>query len=135
MRIAPATPTPEVTEYLEALKAADQANDRLTQAKEKLLAYMEEGKTKTIKWTDASNRIASITYVQSRTPVIDEKGLRKALGARVFDKYTVKKLDKRKMEAAMETGEVDPVTVAKFVTERLSAPYPKFTLTEQKEEQ
>lgn len=135
MRIAPAEPHPIVKEFLAAREAADQANVRLGEAQEKLLIYMAEGQTKTIKWTDAENRIASITYVQNRTPVIDEKGLRKALTAKVFDRYTVRKLDRKAMEAAMDAGEIDPVTVAKFVTEKLSAPYAKFTLTAPKEEQ
>ena len=74
------------------------------------------------------------TYVQTRTPIVDEKGLRKALGAKRYDQFTVKKLDRKAMERAMDAGELDTSTVAKFVTEKLSTPYLKFSVSEKKEE-
>lgn len=59
--------------------------------------------------------VFSATYTQRSTTQINEQGLRKALGARVFDKYTIKKLDRKAMEKAMEEGVVDPTTVAQYV--------------------
>lgn len=57
----------------------------------------------------------SATYTQRTTNQINEQGLRKALGARAYDKFTVKKLDRRALEQAMSDGDVDPMIVAKFV--------------------
>lgn len=98
-----------------------------------MLVSMEAEKQKNVKWTGHDGFTRSVTYVQSRTPVIDEKGLRKALGAKTFDKFTTKKLDRKAMEQAMDTGEVDPVVVSKYVTERLSKPFIKFTVTDQEQ--
>ena len=60
----------------------------------------------------------NLTYVQAHTTYVDEIGLRKALKAKIFDSYTKHELDRKAMEAAMDNGEVDPVTVSKYVTER-----------------
>lgn len=57
----------------------------------------------------------------------DEPGLKKALGARVWNKLTVAKLDKKKLEAAMANGDVDPVVVAAYAAEKESAPYIRLT--------
>jgi len=57
----------------------------------------------------------SATYTQRTTNQINESGLRKALTAKVYDKFTVKKLDKKALEQAMSDGVVDPHVVARFV--------------------
>lgn len=62
------------------------------------------------------NEIVKATYVAPVRVKIDEKGLRKALTARVYDKFTVKTLDRKKMEEAMERDEIDARVVAKYVT-------------------
>lgn len=68
-----------------------------------------------------------VTYVQTKTYTVDEKGLRKALTAKVFDKYTVKSLNRPALEKAMGEGEVDPKVVARFVEEKLSKPYLRYS--------
>lgn len=67
------------------------------------------------------------TYVQGETTSIDEAGLRKELGATKFRKYTTEKLDRKKLEAALELGEVDPIVVGRFVQVKASNPYLRFT--------
>lgn len=57
----------------------------------------------------------SATYTQRTTNQINEQGLRKALTAKVFDRYTSRKLDRKALEKAMTDGDVDPMIVAKFV--------------------
>jgi len=94
---------------------------------------MEADQKKTISWREG-DKIKKLTYVRSTTTEIDEKGLRKALTAKVFDRYTVKKLDKKAMEAAMDTGEVDPVIVSKFVTLKPRKPYLTYKESEVKED-
>lgn len=77
---------------------------------------------------DEDDTMYRFTYVQPVSVVIDEKGLRKALGARTFDKYTVRKLNRKAMEQAMERGEVSPMVVAKYVTEKPSQPHLKYSV-------
>lgn len=72
-------------------------------------------------------RTRKVTYVQAETTQIDEKGLRRALTAKVFDKFTVKKLDRKAMEAAMDSGEVDPMVVARFVSAKPNSPFIRYT--------
>jgi hypothetical protein len=75
---------------------------------------MEKGQKKTLSY-EADGKKFSATYTQRTTNQINEAGLRKAMGARTFDKYTVKKLDRKALEKAMTDGDVDPMVVAKFV--------------------
>lgn len=134
MRITPTVSEP-VKEYLDARRAADLANERLKKATTVLIQGMEDAKIKTNQWTDANGMKNTITYVKATRVEIDEVGLRKALTAKVFDKFTKKVLDKRAMEKAMDEGVVDPVVVAKFVTEKPSAPFLKYTVAEPKDDQ
>lgn len=101
-------------DYIDAKRDADRALRRLENAEAKLLNTMEKKQRKTFSFSiDGVKHTA--TYTQRSTNQIDEKGLRKALTAKVFDKYVVKKLDRKALEKAMTDGDVDPVTVAKFV--------------------
>lgn len=101
--------------YINAKRDADQALRRLETAEVKLLQIMEKHQRKNLGYTDDGGTKFTATYTQRTTTQIDEKGLRKALGARVFDKHTVKKLDRKALEKAMSDGVVDPMVVAKFV--------------------
>lgn len=95
---------------------------------------MAENQTKTMALEDDNQRV-SITYTQRENVTIDEKGLRKALTAKVYDKYTVKKLDRKAMERAMDDGAVDPMVVGKYVTVSKSTPYLTVRVNEIKEEE
>jgi len=101
-------------DYIEAKRAADQAVSRLSDAEAKLLNIMQNKKQKTVgfHWDGVKH---TATYTQRTTNQINENGLRKALTAKVYDKFTVKKLDRKALENAMTDGEIDPVIVAKFV--------------------
>lgn len=113
--------------YLSAKAAADRAQERVAELAERLCKEMEATQTKTYTTDDAK-----VTYVRNSTTKIDEKGLRRALRAKVFDRYTVRKLDRRAMEAAMDTGEVDPVIVSKFVHTEYTKPYLRVSAPEEK---
>src|SRR4051812_31936791 len=104
--------------FLEAKETADRASERVAELQERLTKEMEANQTKSY-----STDRAKVTYVRNTITKIDEKGLRKALRARVFDKYTVRKLDRKAMEAAMDSGEVDPVIVSKFVHNDYTKPF------------
>jgi len=113
---------PLVDDYLEARAARDKAQAVLDEIGERLIKQMEQDQRKSYRW-DAHGARHSLTYVQSHTYQIDEAGLRRKLTAKVFDRYTIRKLDRRAMEAAMDSGEVDSKVVAPFVTERPNKPY------------
>lgn len=57
-----------------------------------------------------------MTYSLRGVPTINEPALRKELGAKVYDKYTKRVLDRKAMERAMDMGLIDPVTVSKHVS-------------------
>ena len=100
--------------YIQAKQDADKAVSRLSDAEAKLLNLMENKKHKTVgfSWGGVKH---TATYTQRTTNQINENGLRKALTAKVYDRFTVKKLDRKALENAMTDGEIDPVIVAKFV--------------------
>lgn len=109
------TTDPLVADFLTARQIRDRAQADLDEAQDRLIKQMEQDQRKSFRWTsDGVSR--AITYVQAHTTVIDEAGLRKALGAKAFDRYTIKKLDRKAMEKAMDEGKVDPVTVSRYVT-------------------
>jgi hypothetical protein len=87
-----------------------------------LMKQMEADQRKSYKWT-ADGMSHSVSYTQGHTTVIDERGLRKALTAKVFDKYTKKVLDRKAMEQAMDAGSIDPITVSRFVTLKPNKPH------------
>lgn len=100
--------------YRGAKVNADRANDRLAEAEQVLLKELEARKQKTL--TYSTDRVKfSVTYTQRDGAKINEQGLRRALTAKVFDKFTVKKLDRKALVKAMEEGEIDPRVVAQYV--------------------
>lgn len=94
---------------------------------------MKTEQTKKLTWR-TDDHVSTVTYVQTKRYTVDEKGLRRALTAKVYDKYTVKTLDKKALEAALDTGELDPLTVSRFVTEIENRPYLRFTEKEATEQ-
>jgi hypothetical protein len=122
MKITPAAPDALVADYLQARIERDQALERFGEAEERLMKQMEADQRKTFRWK-AGGRNHSLTYVQKSTTLIDEPGLRKALTAKVFDRYTIRKLDRKAMEEAMGDGTIDPVIVSKYVTPKPQKSY------------
>lgn len=109
------TPDGYVADYLTARAARDKAQQDLDVAQALLMKQMEQDQRKSYRWTSDGQR-CSITYTQGHTTAVDEKGLRRALRAPVFDKYTKRVLDRKAMEQAMDAGEIDPITVSRYVT-------------------
>jgi hypothetical protein len=116
------TPNELVAEYLQARAERDKAQINYEEAQGRLIKQMEADQRKAWKWTDDGVNNA-ITYVQQYVTDVDEPGLRRALRAKVFDRYTKRVLDRKAMERAMDAGEVDPVTVSRFVHQRPKVPY------------
>lgn len=117
---------PVLEEYLDAKAELSRVTKRYDLAQQALLDQMEEKHQKSYKWI-REGRTRQVTYVKSERSVIDEKGLRKALTAKVFDKYIEKKLNRKKLEEAMNEGVVDPMVVAQHVTTVPGKAYLRFT--------
>ena len=133
MRIQSTSRIPLVVEYLSARAARDQAEEVFKDLETRLIKQMEADQRKTYHWS-ADGQPHTLTYVRGHTTYIDEIGLRKAMGARNFDQYTRKTLDRRAMEKAMDAGEVDPVTVSRFVTLKPKKPYLNHSAKKEEEE-
>lgn len=116
------TPDPLVGEYLQARVERDRAQEKLDVISARLMKQMEADQRKSYRW-QADGHAFGVTYVQAHTTVIDEHGLRRALTAKVFDRYTKKVLDRKAMETAMDAGQVDPITVSRFVTLKPNKPH------------
>lgn len=113
-------------QYAQARHAEDEAKRRRLLIEEELIADMTRRQEKTSSAQDGGKKY-QVTFVQGETTSINEESLRKSLGATRYRKYTVEKLDRKKLEAAMELGEVDPIVVGQHVTVKASNPYLRFT--------
>lgn len=103
-----------------------QVEDKIKEIETELIHRMEASSRKSA--SDGSTRV---TYVRPTKVKIDEAGLRKALGAKVYDRFTVAKLDQKKLEAALEKEEIEAEKVSPYVTEVVGTPY--LRVTESKE--
>jgi hypothetical protein len=121
-----------VAAYLVLRQDLEEAQRKMAIITAKLVDEMEEEHAKTFQIED-NDALHRFTFVRRETPVIDEKGLRRALTARVFDRYTTKKLDRKRLEEAMGTGAVDKMLVAKYVQMKEGDPYIKYTATNKEE--
>lgn len=105
----------------------DEATKEFNLVRSMLTEAMVEEQIKTHEVEDGG-KIYRATFVQASVPLIDEEGLEKELGFVKYDQFTKKVLDRKALEAAMETGEVDPFLVGKHVTERKNKPSVRFTV-------
>ena len=102
----------------QALKELAQlrSNKRDIENQEKLL--QEEllefyGPRKSLSVVDHAARTRTVgTKVVSERVTIDEEKLKKKLGARKYNKYTKRVLDKDKLYAAVQVEDVDPTEIA-----------------------
>jgi uncharacterized protein YuzE len=115
-----------VAQYLNAKTEYDKAKAHYEDLQAQVTKQMEADHRKRYKWNQ-QGKVCTITFVQQHQTDIDEPGLRKALTAKVFDRYTKRVLDRKAMELAMDTGEVDPVTVSRFVATRPKKPFLTYT--------
>lgn len=122
----PTAPNDLVADYLAARTERDRAQNRLDDIQALLVKQMEADQRKNFTW-NVNGVIRRLTYVQQHITDIDEPGLRRALKAKVFDRFTKRVLDRKAMELAMDTGEVDKVVVSRFVTQRPKKPFLTYT--------
>jgi hypothetical protein len=121
----------EVGYLVDQLREA-RAQTQLAKLEEKkietqLIELMNESKMRSavVDYHDGFSIKASV--VSAERTSVDEVSLRKALGAREFNKLTVRKLDKHKLEDAIKSSSVDPVIVAQCTTFVANSPYVRIT--------
>lgn len=125
---------PLVDDYLAAKARYENAKADYEELEARLVKQMEADQRKSYRWNADGTRY-NLTYVQGHTTLIDEVGLRRAMKAKNFDRYTKRVLDRKAMEAAIDAGEVDKVLVARFVTLRPNKPHLAYRATPVKEEE
>ena len=107
---------------------AEQAEALFREAQDELVSLMEKLDDRTVVVEDElTGKTYSGTLVQSEVLEIDEAGLKKALGAKLWAKVTKQVLDKKKLEACVTTGDISPVIVAANSVEKARRPYVRFT--------
>lgn len=133
-----ATVEDDIESMILAVQAArskmEHYQDQLSRQQKVLTDYMEANQRKTLRVSDGEGFVVQATYKQQTSVKIDEDGLRKKMGAPNFDKYTVKKLDRKKLEAALDDSEALRLVVAPYVTVSKSAPFIQMTVKEDKAE-
>lgn len=68
-----------------------------------------------------------VTVVRVQRMKINEAGLKKALGARVFNKFCNMQLDRSKLEEAINAGAVDPTVVSQHTEFVNNKPFVRIT--------
>lgn len=117
-----------------ARRDVEKMQEAFAKAQRALADYMETHQRKTVKITD-EGFLFQATYSRQTSVKIDEDGLRKKMGAKEFDQYTVKKLDRKALEQALDDNEALQLTVAPFVSTTQSEPFIRLTIKEDKSEE
>ncbi len=91
-----------------------------------LIDQLDEAGQKTLT-VDVADRHVKVTKVQGTRTVIDENTLKRSLGEKLWMKVSTRVLDKKKLEAFIASGEIDPLVVADSSTETENAAYIKIT--------
>lgn len=94
--------------------------DRITDA-------MSTFEIKTLKATDREGHTHTATWVQSKTPIIDQNLLKTKLGSVLWAKVTTKVLDSKKLAAFVASNEIDANVVAECTEDKLSKPHVRIT--------
>ena len=109
-----------VTQLGEIKVRADQAKkDREEVAPVVLEQLKDAGKTKhRVPWDETNDVVATIR--ERDNSKIDPERLKKAIGAKQFNKLTTPQLDMAKVEASIQLGELDANIVAQCTEESIS---------------
>lgn len=101
-------------------------SDAVTTAQEELVGIMQadQRKNATVPNTSGTGDL-SITLVEGSTMSLDEEKLKKAIGAQMWNKITTRTLDRKKLDAFIASGEINPMIVARVTTEVPRKPFVK----------
>ena len=101
-------------------------DDDVKTAQEELVGIMQNDgrKTATVP-NQAGTGDLSITLVEGSTMVLDEAKLKVALGAQMWNKVTTRVLDRKKLDAFVASGEINPLVIARASSEKPRTPFVK----------
>ena len=112
----------KIAEWQQAKEEAAAAKERLDKITNEIASEMLLNETKSYVVL-VDGHLQKVTVVQSETVKFDEDSLYKAMGKRQFDKIADLKLNKKKLEAAIRDGIVDPELVSRNAIISKSTPY------------
>lgn len=99
---------------------------------EELTEALKAAGQKTISLTEG-DKVQRATFVQSETTKIDEDGLRKAVGVKIWNHITVKKVDRAKLMESIGEGEISQELASGFLTTVQSKPFIRYSEGQRKE--
>jgi uncharacterized protein YciI len=112
---------------LDSLKRErDDIDDQIKEVQSDIIAELDRLEEKTL-IVEIDDRKVKATKVQGTRTTIDENTLKRSLGEKLWMKVSTRILDKKKLEAHIASGEVDPLVVAESSTETQTSPYIKIT--------
>ena len=114
-----------VVQLDDARREKDALDKRIKELQSTILDNFGDQKTVTVDTADG--RTLKATRVQNVRTSIDDLALKAAVTAPLWNKITVRTLDKTKVEAFIGSGELDPSIVAQCSTETPSSPFIKIT--------
>lgn len=110
--------------YDKRAEAADIADD-ISRLQSEALNLMDKLGVSSHSFKDASGKTHKATRQQQIRQVIDEDRLKKKIGLSLWNKITVRKMDKSKLDAFVKTGEIKAQVLADCVNENPAAPFVK----------
>lgn len=117
---------PVLAEYLDARKAKEEAERKFRLAEDELLGNMRALSDKTRTLTDGG-KVYRATYVQTNQTKVDEEALQKKIGKIAYRKLCDLKINKRKIEEAMNNGDLPVEVIGPLVTEVPGKPYIRYS--------
>jgi hypothetical protein len=115
-------------EILEAQRRRTKLDEYIKELQHELCGAMAADQVKTFD-VDHGDRVVKATYVSSTRTQVDEVSLKKALGAREFNKITTRKVDNKLIEKAIISGNIDARIVSQNTTIVKTTPYVRITET------
>jgi hypothetical protein len=130
--VQPAT-DPELLLDVAVLNVA-RAKEYLARAEKELAKAQEDltARLSSLGWKTHEYGGYRATLVKNESYKVNEMGLKRAVGARVYNKVTKSVLDKKKLEQAVTEGLIDPVIVAQNSELSESKAYIRISETTQK---
>ena len=111
---------------VQAKKDKEEAENHYKLLQQTVMEHLESKQQKSATVQDGGKKY-KITYVKNERTQIDSDALKKEMGARAFNKYTVRTLDRKKLEEGIALDEIDQVLVGKHVSIQHSNPFLRVT--------
>lgn len=116
----------KVIELEQAKREREALDQHIADLQEAIITQLDGQGQKSLT-VELEGRNIKVTKVQGVRVIIDEISLKKRLGAKSWEHVSTRVLDKKKLEAHIAAGDVDPLVVAECTTEQPNKPYVKLT--------